>query len=1747
MKRNLHKIVSLLVVFLLSVISLWAANIPTGTKLYLKPNDNWKTDGARFAAYFFYKKNNKTYDAWASMQATDCSGVYEVTAPKRNSQNVNYTTVIFCRMNPANATNDWPQKMNQTGDLVWDGTNSLFVLNKDSWDAGVWVKYGEYYVAGDGAGNSPWCNGKDWDAAGSKLDANGAVTFSGVKAGTYNFKITHGNWEANSYGFGNLDVENSTKDDCRFKDLGEGNGGNVKFTVLDEADITIKFNCNITTVTAKFANPIVENYVLMGIDNDWTNGIALQDNPNTSNENELMCLGQIFADNNDYVKVVKKTPCGDTFYAEVDASSSVPYLGGGKDEYASNIALEDGVYDFYFDKSTGKIRIEGNLDNSKKVYLDPQVYDKQNAGTWMSDGARIAVYCYQSEGDKNLWVTAASCGSYYYAQIPAMYDMYIWCRMDPAKENNWDSDWNQTSDIQYDAENTLTKLTGWADNDSKVLHYQTKYTGICGVNYDDCVFPAITGDTVYVHINKFVENDPCNYVFNSFEQAFAVLKTNSAICSATSDIYGSLRQDVITLLKPVVMLVHYGPEYYRGTEKVGMSGGHINDAPAIFFRNINPNGGKSLVVRTAEPKGNRSVLVHPVIRRSTNIVLDNLDIISDKDLRDNALDIDTGKGDETLEYTDGADKNFNIVPLPTIDSHITLKNCHVESYGRNGIHVVGIKGLLVENNEFYTKYDFTDASVSVEEKYDVVDWGGTIKFINCTDVKFLRNNSEGTLATSFFIQGCQRMLIMNNVFWNDNKVEVPGLNGKDRTVANVRLINYVDNPNIEKAKDFPVKNIGVFYNTFFIRSNDSQSATDSYVRFDFFRLGGFKQPVIEDNVGNKYFDPNTIRFQYNNCYSYDEDIEGNNDTYDNEHKLTFYLQGIGRSTDWCQCFKYNNFWSQYDETNNKSSSGFEIGKFCTGDDETYNLYLNVANQVCKTNPTNPSALVVVTDSLNIGTVISEDEDVSLQGASTFFNDRYNPDNGENAIRPKMSVDNSNEALSPYDKIYNEPGTINLYTSPIVGSQTTDVMLTSIKLSPNKKISLSIVDELDNPYPSDPVRFSITNAQGTPITSVITDNEGGLNNEPIYVTFVRPTDVPSNIEYVTYEAFLKIVPTQTEDAHLVLRIPLRGHYKTKLEKIGGAWTLGAYQQRAAQPLDTIVWHGTSSTDWDDRSNWYRPDGKLVTCLDALTKNLTVIIPKKNSESFVTPPEGITQYPSLPTIKALDDFRDARTAKWNGEQVNAGANTDPSTTMVAHKIYMEYGASLVGVEELNYKGAERYAEVEQEFIARRNTWLLAGAVVRPWLTDDEGNILVEDGKKQTRLACSRDYYRWHVPQVYMHQALIDEQTGDATWGVEFPDLDVNLPSDSAYAIHIPNEYGAYYLPASSYNYTYGTNYDPTEPIRYTFTGRFYNEANLPSYDVEPQKPVMLSNTYPANIDAQKIVDSGKGKVFIYNYDIASFVAVEGDIQNPVIQAQHGFVYTSAGGKKLDIEKEWLLNTEVTHRSAEVEMPYARIEMRNMANKVASNVYIAIDPAKDDVPNYAVDAPKVFAAETYALADLYVMRYDAKWASVRVPYANQPIPLGVKARQTDKTYTFGLVGTNMAGQLLLEDRLAGTVTDLSVNTYSVSDLTVDNKGVCEGRFYLQFVPSQTEEDVPTNIEEAVMDDHQIAIYACHNNVTISTNLGNNLQTVIVSDMVGRYQVYKVSGRYVTLSLPVAAGVYTVRVVADNAVRTEKVYLCK
>ena len=100
------------------------------TVVYLKPNSNWMADGARFAAYFW----NNGGSIWVSMTDSNADGIYEVFLPAGYAAGCN---IIFCRMNPANETNSWDNKWNQTEDLTvpTDGRN-LYTVADGTWDNG---------------------------------------------------------------------------------------------------------------------------------------------------------------------------------------------------------------------------------------------------------------------------------------------------------------------------------------------------------------------------------------------------------------------------------------------------------------------------------------------------------------------------------------------------------------------------------------------------------------------------------------------------------------------------------------------------------------------------------------------------------------------------------------------------------------------------------------------------------------------------------------------------------------------------------------------------------------------------------------------------------------------------------------------------------------------------------------------------------------------------------------------------------------------------------------------------------------------------------------------------------------------------------------------------------------------------------------------------------------------------------------------------------------------------------------------------------------------------------------------------------------------------------------------------------------------------------------------------------------------------------------------------------------------------
>lgn len=123
---------TLFILAVLMTLPMDAANITGGTKLYFKPNSNWKQANARFAAYFFGGG-----ETWRDMTEVE-TGVYEVESPTGT-----YTKVIFCRMNPATTANNWDNKWNQTSDLTYDGTKNCYTLAEGSWDygSGSWSIY----------------------------------------------------------------------------------------------------------------------------------------------------------------------------------------------------------------------------------------------------------------------------------------------------------------------------------------------------------------------------------------------------------------------------------------------------------------------------------------------------------------------------------------------------------------------------------------------------------------------------------------------------------------------------------------------------------------------------------------------------------------------------------------------------------------------------------------------------------------------------------------------------------------------------------------------------------------------------------------------------------------------------------------------------------------------------------------------------------------------------------------------------------------------------------------------------------------------------------------------------------------------------------------------------------------------------------------------------------------------------------------------------------------------------------------------------------------------------------------------------------------------------------------------------------------------------------------------------------------------------------------------------------------------
>ncbi len=199
-----------------------------------------------------------------------------------------------------------------------------------------------YTVVGDAA----LC-GTDWkaDDAANDMTANGDGTYTWTKAdvkltSNVGFKVV----KNHDFGNGEYPAENWNINLVDYE-------GAAVYTVTITFTESSKEIAVTLTKTGEATPPVI-TYVLMGVNGDWDNGIALTQNPD--NADEYVLENQVIIKATDAVKVVTLTDGTATAWCgNVDTWSNATYTGGGDD----NIVLEDGIYTFYFKKTANNIYI----------------------------------------------------------------------------------------------------------------------------------------------------------------------------------------------------------------------------------------------------------------------------------------------------------------------------------------------------------------------------------------------------------------------------------------------------------------------------------------------------------------------------------------------------------------------------------------------------------------------------------------------------------------------------------------------------------------------------------------------------------------------------------------------------------------------------------------------------------------------------------------------------------------------------------------------------------------------------------------------------------------------------------------------------------------------------------------------------------------------------------------------------------------------------------------------------------------------------------------------------------------------------------------------------------------------------------------------------------------------------------------------------------------------------------------------
>lgn len=579
-----------------------------------------------------------------------------------------------------------------------------------------------------------------------------------------------------------------------------------------------------------------------------------------------------------------------------------------------------------------------------------------------------------------------------------------------------------------------------------------------------------------------------------------------------------------------------------------------------------------------------------------------------------------------------------------------------------------------------------------------------------------------------------------------------------------------------------------------------------------------------------------------------------------------------------------------------------------------------------------------------------------------------------------------------------------------------------------------------------------------------------------------------------------------------------------------WTLGAFQQSMGGTVHQIIWNGDLNDNWDNRNNWVKMVGDqavLVTCVDDLAEDLEVIIPEPYSTKYPRlKSDHISRYPVIPVWSEPS----------NAEQVRAGLTSATIGTVseFANKISIEYGGTIKGVENLG--AAEHYTGTEGQLTTDRKEWVLVGTVVKPFVEGESGAV---------RNIKSRDFYiENHMPHVYMNQ--IGESGGDINFGVPFTSLDEEVSANTAFAIQVADQYGAYKLPASVYFLR--EEPDPsrvgegTMPHTYQFVGRFANDEALPTLSLSTGYN-FLNNSYPSVLDANLLAThlGGDYAIKLYNYTDCAWDDIKSVPEyDQKIKPQSGFVIIANTAAEKQLTQELYDGTysgkyKPTLKSVSAESGLV-LRAYNTVNNKGSNVGIWYDYK---------DIEKAFNTSVTDNAELYILKGDGKYSTVTMADVSAVIPLGIRNKSTAPfTVKFEITNSEGIESAVLEDRGVEPVAyydllDESTNAFFQHIMPGD----LEGRFFLNLNYAD-DDDIPTDDDDVTTSNADIDLYGDGNSIIISSSENVMLKSAEITDMSGRTTVVDLkNAHYNKINVKGAQGVYVVKAIGDTKTETAKV----